>query len=148
MQQFTFLPGIWSGLGVYANYTKMDIEGNYGAGTAISLTPTSEVPGFNPITGNAGISYIRNRVSLRLQYNYSGRFLSSYSANQSRLIYAKARPIFIVKTEYRISKHFDFYLDVVNVLNEPDRVLEYYGGRPNDMKLMSPQVFFGLVGRR
>ena len=39
---------------------------------------------------------------------------------------------------------YDFYLDLVNVLYEPDRVLEFYGGRPNDMKLMSPQVFFGV----
>lgn len=147
LQRFTFLPGIWSGLGAYANYTKMEAEGNYGTGTAISLTPTSEIPGFNPNTGNAGISYIRGKISLRFQYNYSGRYLSSYNANQSRLIYNKARPIFIFKSEYRISKHFDFYLDVVNVFNEPDRVLEYYGGRPNDMKLMSPQVYCGLVGR-
>ncbi len=125
----------------------MDIEGNYGTGTAISLAPTSEVPGFNPTTGNAGISYIRQKVSLRLQYNYAGRYLSSYNANQSRLVYAKARPIFIFKSEYRFSKHFDFYLDVVNILNEADRVLEFYGGRPNDMKMMSPQLFFGIVGR-
>ena len=55
--------------------------------------------------------------------------------------------IFIFKSEYRVSKHFDLYLDVVNLLNEPDRVLEYYGGRPNDMKMMSPQVFCGIVGR-
>jgi TonB-dependent receptor len=147
LQQFTSLPGIWSGFGVFANYTKMKIEGNYSTGTAISLVPTSEVPGFNPITANAGISYIRGKVSLRLQYNYSGRYLSSFNANQSRLIYAKARPIVNIKTEYHISRRYDFYLDVVNVLNEPDRVLEFYGGRPNDMKLMSPQVFLGVIAR-
>jgi outer membrane receptor protein involved in Fe transport len=125
----------------------MKIEGNYSTGTAIALAPTSEVPGFNPVVANAGLSYIRNKLSLRLQYNYAGRYLSSFNANQSRLVYAKARPIFNIKTEYHISRRYDFYLDVVNVLNEPDRVLEFYGNRPNDMKLMSPQVFFGIIAR-
>jgi iron complex outermembrane recepter protein len=147
MQQLSFLPGFWNGLGVYANYTKMSINGNYGGGTAISLAPTSEVPGFNPSTANAGVSFVNTKVSLRIQYNYAARYLSSYSTNQSRLIYFKARPIVTFKSEYFINRHYNLYLDVVNVLNEPDRVMEYYGGRPNDMKLMSPQVFIGIVGR-
>lgn len=147
MQQFSFLPGIWKGFGAYANYTRMRTNGNYGGGTAISLTPTSEVPGFNPITANVGLSFVNHKVSLRLQYNYAGRYLSSYSANQSRLIYAKERPIYIFKSEYFFSRRFNVYVDVVNLLNEPDRVLEYYAGRPNDIKVMSPQVYAGIVGR-
>jgi iron complex outermembrane recepter protein len=147
MQQFTFLPGFWSGFGAYANFTRMKAEGNYGAGTAISLAPTSEIPGFNPKIGNAGISYIRGRVSLRFQANYAGRYLTSYNANRSRLVYHAPRTVYTIKTEYRISRNLDFYLDVVNLFDEPDRQLEYYGGRPNEIKDMSPQLYFGIVGR-
>src|SRR5690606_20022396 len=111
-QQFTFLPGWMSGLGAYANYTRMEVEGNYGAGNAITPAPTSEVAGFNPETGNAGVSYIRGRLSLRFQFNHVGRYLNSYNANQSRLLYRKARSTVDIKSVFQISRHLDFYLDV------------------------------------
>ena len=62
-QQFTFLPGWWSGIRrVFANYTRMEVVGNYSTGGAINtgvsaanpLAPTSEVAGFNPETANVG----------------------------------------------------------------------------------------------
>ncbi len=146
-QQFTFLPGFWNGLGAYANYTRLEAEGNYGTGGAISLTPTSEVPGFNPENANLGISYIKNRISLRFQMNYRGRYLSTYNANRSRLQYTMPRTILDTKMTYRISRQFECYLDILNVLNKPDMRIEYYGGRPGAQHLMSPQVFFGVTAR-
>jgi len=150
-QQFAFLPGFWKGLGAYANYTRMDVEGNYGTGntigTAAALSPTSEVAGFNPESGNAGVSYIRNGITVRLQFNHVGRYLNTYNVNQSRLLYRRARSVVDIKTNYRINRHFDVYLDVVNVFAEGDRVLEYYGGRPQVMHKMGPQFFFGVNGR-
>jgi len=146
-QQFTFLPGWLGGFSVFANYTRMEVEGNYGAGTAISLAPTSEVAGFNPETGNLGISYIRGKGSLRFQFNHVGRYLNSYNANQSRLLYRKARSTLDIKSTYELTKNFGLYLDVSNVLAEGDRVLEYYGGRPQVLHKMGPQFFFGVNAR-
>lgn len=146
-QQFTFLPGFWSGFGGFANYTRMQVEGNYGAGTAISLDPTSEVPGFNPVTANVGISYIKNRIDVRLQYNYTGRYLVTYNNNQSRRQYLNARSSVNIRSVFQLSKHFDFYFDAVNIFNAPDRSQEYYAGRPRSKSLMSPQLFFGINAR-
>ena len=50
-QQFTFLPGWLRGFGAFANFTKMEAEGNYGSGTAIALAPTPKIAGFNPLNG-------------------------------------------------------------------------------------------------
>ena len=147
-QQFTFLPGIWKGLGAYANVTRMQAEGNYGAGAAIALAPNPRVAGFNPFIANVGISYIRSKLSLRASYNYRGRYLTGFNANESRATYAHARPVVDVKTLYSLSRTLSVYLDVVNVLMNPDRQTEFGYGRPQTTHLMRPQFFFGVNARQ
>ncbi len=146
-QQFTFLPGFWNGFGAYANFTRMQAEGNYGSGSAIALAPNPKVAGFNPFVGNLGISYIKNRVSLRASYNYRGRYLTGYNANESRATYLSARPVIDIKTLFHVSKHYDVYLDVVNVTTTPDRRTEVGYGRVAGLSTMYPQFFFGINGR-
>jgi iron complex outermembrane receptor protein len=144
-QQFTFLPGIWSGLGAYANYTHMTTEGNYGNGNSIALAPLppGKIAGFNPEVANAGLSYIRNGWTLRLNANYRARFLTSYNAVESRQIYAAARTQVDIKMLYTINRRFDLYLDVNNIFNAYDRQSEYAGGRPQSVYWMSPSIIFG-----
>lgn len=146
-QQFTFLPGWWSGFAAFANYTRMKVEGNYSTGNAIALAPTSEVAGFNPETGNIGISYNRNRATIRVQFNHHGRYLTGFSQTQSSLVYRRARDVVDVKTQYQLTKNFDLYLDVVNVLNEAESASEFYRGRPQTLSKQTPQFFFGVNGR-
>ncbi len=147
-QQFTFLPGLWSGLGAFANITRLNAEGNYGTGAAISLTPTPKIAGFNPINGNAGVSYIRNRISLRFQVNYRGRYLTTYNANDSRLVYRRALSTYSIKSSYNLSKRLSVYLDVVNLLAGTESESENGLGLPTSGNMMpSSQVFFGLNSR-
>ncbi len=146
-QQFTFLPGLWNGFGAYANFTRLQAEGNYGTGAAIALAPTSKIAGFNPLNANAGISYIRNKASIRLQWNYRGRFLSSFNVNESRLLYLLPRPMVSLKVNYRISKHFDAYLDLANVTDIADARTEFTGSRPGGYTYIKPQFLFGVNGR-
>ena len=128
-QQFTFLPGWWSGFAAFANYTRMEVVGNYASGNAISLAPTSEVAGFNPETGNVGISYNRNRTTVRVQFNHHGRYLTGFSQTRSNLVYRRARDVVDIKTQYQLTKNLDFYLDVVNVLNEAESASELAAAR-------------------
>ena len=141
-QQFTSLRGFWGGFGAFATYTRMQIEGNYESGG--TLATTSEIPGFNPFTANAGISYIRNRLTVRLQYNYTDRFLSSYNANQSLLWYTIVRRTLDIKTQYRITDKIDAYLDVTNVFDEPDSGSEFFNGRTRNIKDMSALISLGM----
>jgi outer membrane cobalamin receptor len=146
-QQYTFLPGIWRGLGAYGNVTWMQSEGNYGTGVAIALAPNPRVAGFNPFVANVGISYIQNKLNLRVSYNYRGRYLSAYNANESRAVYFHARPTVDIKTLYNLNRHYSMYLDVVNVFMNPDRQTEFGYGRPQVTHLLRPQFFFGVNAR-
>ncbi len=143
-QQYTFLPGILNGLGSFANATWMEATGNYGAGSAISLAPNPRVAGFNPFIANVGISYIRDRWNLRASYNYRHRYLVGFNANESRAVYAAARPTLDIKTIYNINRKISVYLDVVNVTMTPDREREFGFGRAQVTHLMRPQFFFGM----
>ena len=148
IQQFTFLPGWWSGFGAFANYTRMDIVGNYSNGNVTAVSPTSEVAGFNPETGNIGFSYIKNRLTVRVQLNHHGRYLTGFSTTRSALTYSRARDVVDVKTGFQISKNFSAYLDVVNVFARPDRASEGYDGQARAIHQMEPMVLFGINARR
>lgn len=141
-QQFTRLPGFWGGLGAFVTFTRMQSEGNYESGG--SLQSTSEVPGFNPLTANAGISYIRNKLTVRVQYNYTDDFLSSYNANQSRLFYTIFRRTVDLKTMYRVTDKIDAYLEFNNIFDEPDSGTKWFNSRPRNIKEMSPLVSLGV----
>jgi TonB-dependent receptor len=151
-QQFTFLPGFWSGLSAFANMTRMQAEGNYGNGNALgtgpaALTPPAKIAGFNPFIANLGISYIKGRASVRFQYNMRDRYLVTYNVNESRQVYLTARNTLDIKTVYHFSRRFDVYLDVVNALNEPDRQAEFNGGRPQTIGYMTRQILCGINAR-
>ena len=141
-QQFTNLPGFWSGFGAFATYTRMDSKGDYESGG--NIQSTSEIPGFNPMTANAGISYIRGKITVRVQYNYTDQFLSSYNANQSRLWYTILRRTVDVKTMYRLTPKIDAYLDLNNIFDEPDSGSKWFNNRARNIKEMSPLVSLGM----
>ena len=146
-QQFTFLPGWLAGFGAFANYTKLSAEGNYNTGNVTAAAPTAEVAGFNPQLANLGVSYIRNKISFRVQFSHRDRFLVTYSPTESAKAYARKRNTFDLKTGYQLSKHFDVYLNVDNVLNEYDRALELFGGFPTSLIRISPLFHFGVNAR-
>ena len=143
-QQFTFLPAPWNGLGAYANATRMQAEGNYGAGNAIALAPNPRIAGFNPFVANVGVSYIKGKLNLRASYNYRDRYLTTFNANESRAVYFAARPTVDIKTLYNVNRRLSVYLDVVNILTQPDRETQWGYGRANTTHYMVPQFFFGV----
>ena len=147
-QQFTFLPGVFAGLGAYANYTRMESAGNYGAGNAIALAPNpkGKVAGFNPETANFGVSYIRNQVTVRLQFTHRARYLTTYNVNDSQLVYAIRRDTLDLKTQYQLSKHVSAYLDINNILREFETGTDI-GSRPASRRVLTPGFFCGINTR-
>ncbi len=144
-QQFTFLPGWLGGFGAYANLTRMESEGNYGAGNSIAVAanPKGKVAGFNPSTSNAGLSYIRDKVTVRLQWNHRARYLTTYNAVDSQLVYRIRRDTLDVKTQYQFTRRLSAYLDVNNVLGEYETGSDR-GPRPSQRRVLTPGFFGGV----
>lgn len=75
-QQYTFLPGIWRGLGLFANYTYLETYGDYGS----AVGSTSKLPMLTPHTLNGGVSFIYRGFVARFMGNYRGEFFRSMVA--------------------------------------------------------------------
>ncbi|PAW66836.1 MAG: hypothetical protein B9S34_07065 [Opitutia bacterium Tous-C1TDCM] len=124
------------------------LEGNYGAGNAIALAPNprGKVAGFNPEISNAGLSYIRNKITVRLQYNHRARYLATYNAVDSQLVYRIRRDTLDVKTMDQLTDRLSVYLDVNNVLGEFETGQDR-GNRPSQRRVLTPGFFFGVNTR-
>ncbi|MBR9726998.1 TonB-dependent receptor [Shewanella intestini] len=128
MQQFTSLPGIWSGLGINANYTYAD----------------SEQPDGNPLlkisknTANAQFYWESEDVQLRLAYNWRDRYLDDQVVKRVQTVgelglnnsdtsldptvgnsYREARGQFDFSASWDINDTFTVVGNVVNLTGEP-----------------------------
>lgn len=133
-QQFNFLPGIWSGLGVNANYTFAD----------------SEQPDGNPLlniskhTANTQFYWEGEDVQLRLAYNWRDRYLDDQSTKRVQTVgalgynvfnqndpsadnydptvgnsYREARGQFDFSVSWDINDNFTVVANAVNLTGEP-----------------------------
>ncbi len=144
-QELTFLPEILSGLGVFANYTRLSTEGNYGGSTERS---SNQVARFVPESANAGLSYKRGRFNGRILVNHVGEHLFTYSADPSRLRYKMDRTVTNLSLNYRLRRGISLYCDFNNLFQEPQR---YYIGLGKKDRLQSfvnngPTINFGVSG--
>ena len=124
-QQYTFLPGIWRGLGAFANYTFLETYGDYGS----AIGSTSRLPLLTPHTFNGGISFIYRGFVARLMGNYRGEFFRSTvtgtygpaGALPGSVVYntyQHSRTLFDVKLQYSFGPKYVLNVDLYNLTND------------------------------
>ncbi|MGI2169918.1 TonB-dependent receptor [Shewanella sp. MF05960] len=133
-QQFDFLPGLWSGFGVNANYTYAD----------------SEQPDGNPLlniskhTANTQLYWEGEELQFRLAYNWRDRYLDEQSTKRVQTVgalgynvfnqndpsadsydptvgnsYREARGQFDFSASWDINENFTVVANAVNITGEP-----------------------------
>ena len=144
-QQFTFLPGLLSGLGFSANYTTMETRGDFGGTTT---RRTGEVPGFIPRTGNISLTWRYRGFGARVVANRTGEHISTFTeGSPGRNLYVRERTIINAGVAYQWKPSLSFSIDVVNLTNEPQ---EWYRGIPDQMaeyRIAGTTLTFGVSGR-
>jgi len=113
-QQFSFLPGVFKGLGAFANFTYLESQGNYGG-----LATTTKLANLAPRSGNAGINYRYRGLDARLLGNWTSEKYTS--TNSGVDIYFEERLMLDVKLQYSINRRYDVFLDINNITDEPPR---------------------------
>jgi len=142
-QQFTFLPGIWKGLGLNANFTYLKTKGDYG-GAAVSTA----VAGFKPRTANLALSYRGKKLNVIAQWNWVGRWLVTNSPNAALLRYERPRTQIDLKSKYTLSRRLSLFCDLENILAEPlNENYLAFENRAGQTRLTSPKVVVGVQGR-
>ncbi|WP_239945908.1 TonB-dependent receptor [Dyella terrae] len=123
-----FLPGIWAGLGVQANFALTDSTvrnpTNLGG-------PTTYVglPGLSKRVASAALFYDYGPFSARLSGNYRSSFLSDTQvAVTNQLVTFAAETVYDFQASYDITNQFKVVYQMLNLTNQPTRT--YFGGNP------------------
>jgi iron complex outermembrane recepter protein len=116
-QSLTFLPGVFRGLGVFANFTYLQTEGTFtNTGTAgAPPISTKKLQGFIPRTANAGLSYVYSKVDLRASWNFTDYWSENTPSDPLTTKIRGSRWAIDVSSKYRVSKRLSLFADFVNI---------------------------------
>ena len=118
-QQLTFLPGWMSGFGIYANYTWTTSD----ASIIFDGEKRSGIPlaGQSANMANLAISYEKGGFTGRVGLNYHGKFLYELGESADEDVYYDNHIQWDLAASQQITRGVQFYLQAVNLNNEPMR---------------------------
>ena len=123
-QQLNFLPGMWAGFGIYANYTKTwaesDLVKDFREGEKF-------LPGQAGDIGNLAISYEWGGLTSRISVMHQSKYLIEVGgeADGSEDIWLDNFTTMDISAAYEIIPELDIFAEFVNILDAPD--VEYIG---------------------
>jgi TonB-dependent receptor len=136
---FTNLEGVWSGLGLYANYTWTDSEARYP-----DRDETSTIQGQSSNIGNLALTYEKFGFSGRLSFNYHGKYILEVGGGPDEDMWVDDHFQIDFTARQRITKKLDLFLELINIGDEPYRVYEGTTDRIRQEEYYSWWAVFGL----
>ena len=137
-QNLTFLPHWARGFTVFGNATLQRTQGSQQA----SFT------GFVRKTFNWGITFSRDRYTLRLAVNHRGRIESGRVANAgaepNTIIYLQARAIADLSAEYRLTRRYGLFVTGRNVNSANEDTVRYGPSTPSN-KIIAGRINYGAT---
>jgi len=129
-QRLRFLPGYWSGLGVYTNYTLSIGETEFESLNNRNVP----LPGQSRHVANVGVSFDLGGLSALASYHYRGAFLEDIGADASDDRFWDGRGQLDVAVRQDLGNNAQVFLDLQNLTNAREQ--RYWGSigdrsRPN-----------------
>jgi TonB-dependent receptor len=124
-QFYDFLPAPFNGLGVQANYTKIDSSGGRNSGvTNGSSLNALPLEGMSPQSYNVALMYEKYGISARLAYNWRSRYLYTTSAaNVNRPMWSDNYGQVDGSIFYTINPNYKVGIQIVNLGHATTRQL-------------------------
>ncbi len=146
-QRFTFLPGLWKGLGAMVNYTEIETEGDFGNLNGVQRK-TGEVAGFVPRLVNVMLSWSYRGFSTRIIGNYNSSYISSFSATSAGAnLYRYSRTTMDLGFAYQVNPKLSVTLDLSNLTKEPQSFYQYVPSRYQAYTQNFLTITAGISGR-
>jgi TonB-dependent receptor len=140
-QTFDFLPGLWNGLGVYANYTYADSEAELPFGIG-----KTQLPGTSEHNANLAFFYEKHDANLRLSYNWRSEYIQAFDVSDRELnVFWDDRPLLDFTASYALDKQWDVFFEGSNLTDTRQR---RYQGQPNRVLELEQFGRSWLVGIR
>ncbi len=145
-QRLNWLPGLWKGLSLMANYTKLESQGNYTSSGGVQTG--AQLVNFMPETFNAGVSYTLRAWDVQVKYAYRAESLRSFNANPLLRVYYYSKKNVDLNLKYKWHSRLTVFVDVINVFDDPiANAFVYVKERPRFNQLFNPAIKAGISGR-
>jgi TonB-dependent receptor len=119
----SFLPGIWSNLGVLANYTHITSEIEYiltsaPDGTILTST-TNDLTGLSRDSASGTLFYEDDRFSIRTTASYRGKYIRGIPASPGSDLQGNKSTLYVdASASYHINDNFNLILEAQNLTDE------------------------------
>jgi TonB-dependent receptor len=138
IQQLSFLPGLFRGLGLEANAVVGTSEAKY------PTRPGEVLPftGYGHDSGNLALTYNYAGITARIADQFHGRRLESNSvigANATQDEYEEPFHQIDASMSYTYRTHWEIYFEGSNLFNAP--LLEYYGGTGDLHRIQTKEAY-------
>ncbi len=147
-RKLDFLPGIFSGIGVYLNYTYTDSESSFEF--LNEDTGETEIRDDVPFIGqanhawNAAISYDKGGFSSRVALNYNDSSLLSFNSDPTQDFFLDERYQLDVNASQKINKNLTIFAEFVNLLNDPNVEYQFLRNQVTNYEIYGWSTRFGL----
>ncbi|HEX5460344.1 MAG TPA: TonB-dependent receptor [Steroidobacteraceae bacterium] len=128
-QKAGFLPGIWSGLGVSADYayTESDVQVPSDLG---GFPQEQALPGLSKNVADAAVFFDHGGFSTRLAANYRSAFVSASQVSFNfQTVYFASETVLDYQASYNFTSYLSGLLQVLNLTDQPTRT---YFGNPTE----------------
>ncbi|MET0265264.1 MAG: TonB-dependent receptor [Duganella sp.] len=143
----TMLPGVFSGLGLDANYTRMTFS--YAAGNEL-LNPLDNTvlpyPGMSRNSYNVGVWYDLGKWNARIAYNYRDSYYTgTVDANAQLPVYAEAVGYLDAKLQFRWNDQLTLSIEGKNLSDEAQYLNSGSTARRNELAWSGRRYFVGAT---
>ncbi|KAK0341705.1 hypothetical protein LTR94_025301, partial [Friedmanniomyces endolithicus] len=142
-QQFSFLPGLLSGFGVFANYTLTEAE--IKTAQVYGGRDTFALPGQSDTNYNAALFYEKAGFSARLSYTKRSDYLEEINADNAELdLYVEGREQLDFTASYDFGNGVEVFGEAKNLTDSAG--VRYYGSRERtyEYEKFGYNVFVGV----
>ncbi len=146
---FTYLPGIWSGLGLQFNYNYAESNFEYpdpsftdGKNYLADFTDPAGIVGLSRHTGSLSAYWEGEALSLRAAYKYRSGYFKPSSGTANR--YVDDVGFLDLSASYNINKHWQLKAQAINVTNSHQLMFRPVEGSIAESSYFGRSYFFGV----
>ena len=161
--RFSYLPGLWSGLGVKASYNFADSDfefedSRYGDqfireanGTltqvAEGIIAPGNIPGLSKHVFSGQVYYQIGDLDLQGIYKYRSRYFQPFTTDGTRLRFIGNVGVLEACASYKLNDNYKLSVEAINLLDAPKEQFAYVRDDRYEINQYGPRIFFGIRGK-
>lgn len=143
-QIFSFLPGLWSGLGASGSFSHTDTEIVRIADPDQGVF-SSDLPGLSPNVINGTLFWQKDGFETRINARYRDAFVSQQVAVNAQVVNFDSEVVVDFQASYEINEHLGILFQANNITDEPTKSFFGDSARTGTIQYFGTQYFLGVT---